>query len=188
MNKNTQLVHALLFTSGDTWNFSEFAETLQLSKDETSTAVSELADILQDQAVIPLIHNESVTLVTRPELKDALQKLEKEEIVKEFSKGALETLALIAYRGPIGKSDIDYIRGVNSQFMLRNLVLRGMIEKASGTNRKNEYVVTADALRFLGVTQPDDLPKFHELHSEIEKRIPVEELQESSNDNESITI
>lgn len=173
MNQNTQLIHALLFTSGETWRFSELAETLQLSKSDVVNAVSELADILKDQAVFPLIHEESVTLVTRPELKDELQKLEKEELAKEFSKGAIETLALIAYKGPIGKSDIDYIRGVNSQFMLRNLFLRGMIEKKLGSrDRGASYVITADALRFLGVTEQDQLPQYKEFFEQIEKRIP----------------
>jgi segregation and condensation protein B len=176
MNPNTQLIHALLFTSGETWRFSELAETLQLSKSDVMNAISELVDILKDTAIIALIHEESITLVTRPELKEELQKLEKEELAKEFSKGAIETLALIAYKGPIGKSDIDYIRGVNSQFMLRNLVLRGMIEKqVSGKG----YIITADALRFLGVTAVDQLPQFNEFFTEIEKRIPVSDSSEA---------
>jgi segregation and condensation protein B len=182
MNQNTQLIHALLFTSGETWRFSELAETLQLSKSDVVNAVSELADILKDQAVFPLIHEESVTLVTRPELKDELQKLEKEELAKEFSKGAIETLALIAYKGPIGKSDIDYIRGVNSQFMLRNLVMRGMIEKQ--TSGKG-YVITTDALRFLGVTNRENLPQFNEFFTEIEKRLPLDE-SDISNSHEPV--
>lgn len=176
MNPNTQLIHALLFTSGETWRFSELAETLQLSKSDVTNAISELADILKDTAIIALIHEESITLVTRPELKEELQKLEKEELAKEFSKGAIETLALIAYKGPIGKSDIDYIRGVNSQFMLRNLVLRGMIEKQVGGKG---YIITADALRFLGVTTVDQLPQFNEFFTEIEKRIPATDSPEA---------
>jgi segregation and condensation protein B len=145
---------------------------LQLKKDEVTAAILELSEILKDQAVITLINDESITLVTRPELKDELQKLEKEELAKEFSKGAIETLALIAYKGPIGKSDIDYIRGVNSQFMLRNLVMRGMIEKQAGGKG---YNITTDALRFLGVTNREDLPQFNEFFTEIEKRLPVDE-------------
>ena len=176
MNSNTQLIHALLFTSGETWRFSELAETLQLSKSDVNSAVSELADALKDTAIITLIHEESITLVTKPELKEELQKLEKEELAKEFSKGAIETLALIAYKGPIGKSDIDYIRGVNSQFMLRNLVLRGMIEKQIGGKG---YIITADALRFLGVTAVDQLPQFKEFFTEIEKRIPATDSPEA---------
>lgn len=169
----TQLIHALLFTSGETWRFSELAETLKISKDDVVTALAELNDQLKDQAIFPLIHEETVTLVTKPELKDFLQTLESEELTKEFSKGALETLALIAYKGPINKSDIDYIRGVNSQFMLRNLFLRGMIEKRSGSrDRGASYVITADALRFLGVTEQDQLPQYKEFFEQIEKRIP----------------
>jgi segregation and condensation protein B len=119
--------------------------------------------------------------VTQPELKDFLQSLDDAETTREFSKGALETLALIAYKGPISKSDIDYIRGVNSQFMLRNLVMRAMIEKQSGSRDRNAgYVITADALRFLGVTDRDQLPHFSQFFQEIEKRVPTNNVTEQS--------
>lgn len=173
-HSHAQLIHALLFTSGETWKFSELADALKISKSEVEKGVGELADTLGNQAIIPLIHNESVTLVTKPELKEFLETMESEELAKEFSKGAIETLALIAYKGPISKSDIDYIRGVNSQFMLRNLFLRGMIEKQSGgRDRGASYVISADALRFLGATSEDQLPNFTQFQEEIIKRIPV---------------
>lgn len=179
--KLSQLIHALLFTTGETWRFSELVTTLGAPVEEIKSAVSELITETQSLAVIPLIHQETITLVTRPELKDFLQSLEDAETTREFSKGAIETLALIAYKGPIAKSDIDYIRGVNSQFMLRNLVLRGMIEKQSGSrDRSAGYVITADALRYLGVTDQDQLPHFDNFFQEIEKRIPTNNLTEQA--------
>lgn len=173
----SQLIFALLFTSGDTWRFSELMQTLNFTEEVLHTELTKLQEQLQSLPVMVMIHNETVTLVTRPEYKDFLKTLEEAEVAREFSKGALESLALIAYHGPITKSDIDYIRGVNSQFMLRNLVLRGMIEKQTGKGNQG-YVVTADALRFLGVTSPDQLDQFDQFHQEIQKRIPVEESQE----------
>lgn len=173
MKSITQLIHAILFTTGETWTFQELAQSLQCSQEEIEHAVHKLTEILQDQAIILLTHNNNVTLVTHPELKEELKKREKEEISKEFSKGAIETLALIAYQGPIGKSDIDYLRGVNSQFMLRNLILRGMIERVSGS-KNSGYVLTSDTLRFLGITNIQDLPKFQDIQEEIKKRIPME--------------
>lgn len=179
--KLSQLIHALLFTTGETWRFSELAKTLSVGADDIETAISELSDEMKDQAVIPLIHEQTITLVTQPELKEFLQSLEDAETTREFSKGALETLALIAYKGPISKSDIDYIRGVNSQFMLRNLVMRAMIEKQSGSRDRNVgYVITADALRFLGVTDRDQLPHFDQFYQEIEKRIPTNNITDQS--------
>ncbi len=171
MKLTTQLIHAILFTTGETWSFQELAQSLQKPKEEIENAIQELSEHLNNHAIIPLVHNETITLVTRPELKEELQKREKEEISKEFSKSAVETLALIAYKGPIIKTDIDYIRGVNSQFMIRNLLLRGMIEKKSGS-KNNGFVLTADALRFLGVAHINELPNFTEIQEEIKKRIP----------------
>ena len=59
--------------------------------------------------------------------------------------------------------------------MLRNLFLRGMVEKAVGSrDRGAQYVISADALRFLGITSQDQLPDYEQFFQEIEKRIPVE--------------
>lgn len=177
--KISQLIHALLFTTGETWRFSELVKTLSVPASDIEDAINELSEEMKDQAIIPLIHEQTITLVTQPELKDFLQSLEEAETTREFSKGALESLALIAYKGPISKSDIDYIRGVNSQFMLRNLVMRGMIEKQSGSKDRNAgYVITADALRFLGVTDRDQLPHFEQFFQEIEKRVPTNNVTE----------
>jgi len=174
---HAQIIQALLFTSGETWRFSELMETLSIDRDILDSALLDLDTLLEAQGIMTIIHNDTVTLVTRPEVREILTSLETAETTKEFSKGAVETLALIAYRGPISKSDIDYIRGVNSQFMLRNLVMRGMIEKQSATSRGSGYVVTTDALRFLGVASPDELPEYASFVQEIEKRIPVTESE-----------
>ena len=169
---HSELIHALLFTSGHAWKFSELADSLGITLKEVLAATGELAEKLHDQPVTTIIHNDSIALVTRPELMEFLQAREDEELGKEFSKGALETLALIAYRGPIAKSDIDYIRGVNSQFMIRNLFLRGMIEKASmSKDRGASYTITIDALRYLGVDHVENLPQYAEFSAEIEKRV-----------------
>ena len=172
---HAKLIYTLLFTTGESWRFSELEQTLQVDRKQLETAIQELDTHLVDDPVMLLIHNESVTLVTRPEYREFLKQIEKNETIKEFSKGALETLALIAYRGPIARSDIDYIRGVNSQFMLRNLFMRGMIEKAP----KNTYQITADALRFLGITSVEELPQFDQFSQEIEKRMPVPDFKDS---------
>jgi segregation and condensation protein B len=175
----SQIIYALLFTTGDTWRFSELKQTLSITNDELNESLKHLSLELENFSVLLIVHNETVALVTRPDYKEFLVDLEKAESIKEFSKGSLETLTLVAYKGPISKSDIDYIRGVNSQFMLRNLVLRGMIEKVIGKNR-GEYTITIDALRYLGVESVDQLPNYEKFSQEIEKRLPVENSIEST--------
>ncbi len=178
---HANLIYTLLFTTGDSWRFSDLEQTLQIDRDSIEIALKELDEQILNHPVMLLIYNESVTLVTRPEYREFLKQVEKNETIKEFSKGALETLALIAYRGPITRSDIDYIRGVNSQFMLRNLLIRGMIEKAP----KNTYRITLDALRFLGVESPEQLPQFEQFSEEIAKRSPVSDSEELENFSEN---
>lgn len=182
----SKLIHTLLFTTGDSWRFSDLEQTFQISREILESALTELDQQLSESPIMLLVHSENVQLVTRPEYREFLKEIEKSETIKEFSKGALETLSLIAYRGPISRSDIDYIRGVNSQFMLRNLLLRGMIEKAP----KNTYQITLDALRFLGVESVEQLPEFDKFSEEIAKRVPISEFEESENiseDTESLS-
>ncbi len=73
----------------------------------------------------------------------------------------MEVLAMIAYRGPIGKTDLEAIRGVNCAFTLRNLLRRGLIERVpqqEAQSRSHMYRVTADFLRVLGIAGVEELP------------------------------
>jgi chromosome segregation and condensation protein ScpB len=86
---------------------------------------------------------------------------------------------LYAINASDSSAPFENSRVVNSQFMLRNLVMRGMIEKQSGSKDRNAgYVITADALRFLGVTDRDQLPHFEQFFQEIEKRVPTNNVTE----------
>ncbi len=82
---------------------------------------------------------------------------------------ALETLSIIIYRGPITKKEIDYIRGVNSGFILRNLLIRGLIEKdESKEGRGVQYKPTLDLLSLLGISNLSELPEYDAVKKEIE--------------------
>jgi segregation and condensation protein B len=107
----------------------------------------------------------------------------------------METLSTILYYGPISRRDIDYIRGVNSTFIIRNLLVRGLIEKAE--NDKDQrifmYKPTFDLLAFLGITKIEDLPDYTKIREEFEafkqNRERVEGGEEvGEKNNESVNI
>ena len=82
----------------------------------------------------------------------------------------METLSIILYQGPISRSDIDYIRGVNSQFILRNLLIRGLIERIDNPNdaRSFLYKVSINLLANLGINKIEELPEYEQVKKDID--------------------
>jgi segregation and condensation protein B len=103
-------------------------------------------------------------MVSAPENAQLIQGFIKDETTGELSRPSMETLTIIAYRGPISKLDLDRIRGVNCSLIIRNLLLRGLIE-AKPDKKKNEtyYNVSFDFIRFLGINDVAELPDFERL-------------------------
>jgi segregation and condensation protein B len=78
----------------------------------------------------------------------------------------LETLTIIAYRGPVTRAELEQIRGVNCSIILRNLAMRGLITTASDKQTMQvTYSITFDFLKFLGLQQQSELPDYEKLNS-----------------------
>ena len=124
-------------------------------------------------------------LGTSPENHDLIEKLKKDELSKDIGKAGLETLSIVLYRGPVRKSEIDYIRGVNSGSILRNLMIRGLIERKSDEKDQRSflYVPTFDLLSFLGISELNELPEYEKVKTELEKAVE-DEAQEKTIDEE----
>ena len=96
---------------------------------------------------------------------EVVSKFLKSEVTGELTRPSLETLTIIAYRGPISKTELELLRGVNCSLILRNLLMRGLIEgqddKQLGVTR---YTVTLDFLKHLGMSQISELPDYERLN------------------------
>ena len=105
----------------------------------------------------------------------------------------METLAIILYKGSVTRSEIDYIRGVTSTFILRNLAIRGLVEKYINEEDKRTvlYKPTIDLLSYLGVESTEKLPSFSDLNSILNNKIKQEnaventEVKEQSDESEN---
>ena len=82
----------------------------------------------------------------------------------------METLSIVLYRGPVRKSEIDYIRGVNSATILRNLLVRGLVERKTDENNQRSffYLPTFELLSYLGISELKELPEYEQTQKEIE--------------------
>ena len=114
----------------------------------------------------------------------------KEELSRDIGKAGLETLSIIIYRGPISRREIDYIRGVNSTFIIRNLLIRGLVEKvqAEKDQRSFLYKPTLELLSFLGVRNFEELPDYAAVRVELEKFMTAEQTEEENENHDGDTL
>jgi segregation and condensation protein B len=168
----TQKIESYLFYTGEPVTIKKLAQLFNVSSGETMDAVRMLDENLAGHGIMVIHNQDTVQLVTHPESSEMIQEMKKQELSDPLSKSALETLAIILYKDGAMKPEIDFIRGVNSGFMLRNLLVRGLIEKIENPDDKRitKYRVTNDTFRLLGIARIDDLPDFALFDEEFSKR------------------
>ena len=160
-------LEAILFLYGEPLKFSKLAGFLGVEILELKNLLGEFkGELKNEKRGLALIETEeTVALATKPEFGSLVAEILKDEMRPELSATMLEVLALLTYLGPLSKSEIEFIRGVNSTFVLRNLSLRGLVEKGGGTSATlsaSNFSVTAETLAFLGKSDLKDLPKYEE--------------------------
>lgn len=163
-------IEAILFYVAEPTDIGFLAKTLGTSKEEVLSAIKNLQESLKGRGVRVIINNDEILLATAPEHSDLIEKMIKEERERDLGRAGIETLSIIAYKGPISKKEIEYIRGVNSQYALRTLLLRGLVERKNSETdmRSMGYNITTDALRFLGLGAVSELPEYEEARKQLE--------------------
>ena len=125
-------IESLLFVADRSLNKQEIAKLTETTKQETEKYLKQLIEEYNQDSGrgIQIINNQNdYQMVTHPQSSKIIQRFLKKEVNSELSRPALETLAIISYRGPINKLELDQIRGVNCALILRNLMIRGLVEK-----------------------------------------------------------
>ncbi len=181
MNEITleQKIEGLLFYKGENVKIKKLAELLNVEIEEIEKSLLILENNLQNRGLVLVRHEDEVVLGIVKELGPTIESIRKDEITKELTRSALETLSIVMYKNGVARSEIDYIRGVNSGFILRNLVVRGLIERYidSTDSRKVLYKPSIEALTFMGASSIEDLPNFEKIRQQLE-----ETLQQINND------
>lgn len=148
----------------------ELGEFLGVSAEAIEGALAMLDARLATGATRLIDTGDTVQLVSAPEVADTIEKLRKEELSGEIGKAGAETLAIVLYRGPVSHAQIDFIRGVNSSFILRNLQVRGLVERIAHQTRPNafEYAATPALYARLGITKKEELSEYASVMDEID--------------------
>jgi segregation and condensation protein B len=163
-------LEAVLFYKAEPLSRDFLIKTLGASAEEIEVAIVTLAHTLETRGLALTMTDTHVELVTSPDLASLIEDLRKEELKGEIGKAGAETLAIILYRGPLSRSEIDKIRGVNSNFILRNLLIRGLIERRPHPtdSRSFVYASTPALLNHLGVDKKESLPDWVEVSNALD--------------------
>ena len=161
----TDVVEALLFASDTPLEAERIREVLELSDaDEARALVDELRSRYdkEDRALAVVEVGGGYRMVTRPQIAPWLMRLAKTRTKARLSRPALETLAIIAYRQPVSRPEVDAVRGVNSEGVLDGLLERRLVRIAGrkdAPGRPFLYETTRDFLVAFGLRDLNDLPK-----------------------------
>lgn len=184
------IIEAILFISGSPISLKRLAKITGKSETEVDEASRNLSVKLREEGRgIRLIKKEeSVTLSTAPEAGDVIKELIKNEYDSKLSPASLETLTIIIYRSPINRLDIDYIRGVNSNFILRHLMIKGFVEKVTNPSDRRGFLYkpTFELLKFLGVEKIEDLPEYKTMREKVDSSLENKEKHEDKQENNNI--
>jgi len=165
--KLKSIIESALFVKGEPIKISQLAKIVRVKKSEIIESVQKLVRKYKqnDSGLIIIKKNDKVQLATKPENAKYINQIIKKDLQNSLSRTALEVLAIIAYRSPISRLDIEAIRGVNSSFTLRNLLMRGLIIRE--TNSKDQrgylYEISFEFLKKMGITSIKKLPNYEKL-------------------------
>jgi len=161
------LIEGVLFYTGTPQKKSKLIDMFAVSAEDLTSAISQLKTRLESGGIRLMETELELQLVTAAEMSDVISELRKGELSQDIGKAGAETLAIVLYREPISRGEIDRIRGVNSAFILRNLMTRGLVERTAIKN-SHEFRTTPALLQHLGVTHKHELPHFGEFMGAID--------------------
>jgi segregation and condensation protein B len=169
-------IEGLLFYKGEDVEIKILASLLNAGVEEIEESLKKLEVSLKGRGLVLVRKDDKVVLGITSELSSLIEGIRKDEITKELTKSSLETFSIVLYKNGVSRSEIDYIRGVNSSFILRNLLVRGLIEKITDPkdSRRILYRPTFDALSYMGVTSIDQLPNYSEVKNQLQEVINQE--------------
>lgn len=169
------IVEGLLFLSGeDGLTLEEISNVIEKDSDEVKLIIKQLYNDYnnEDRGIQIEFLGNHFKLTTKKEHKEYYKKLTIDEENSILSQSALETLAIIAYNAPLTRVDVDNIRGVNSSYAVRKLLLKGLIEevgRSESPGRPRLYNVTPRFLDYFGLGSIDELPKLEEKEEIIDE-------------------
>lgn len=166
------IVEGLLYVQGDLGiTIGQIMDILEIEEDKAKEVVLNLKNYYDENnrgLRINFLGN-TIKLTTREEHREYYQKLLEEPSTNSLSQSALETLAIVAYNEPITRGEVDSFRGVDSSYVMRRLLAKGLIKECGRSDLPGKpilYKTTDDFLDYFGLASKDDLPSVELLEEE----------------------
>lgn len=201
MNQLNNILESILFVSGKAVEIKFIQEKLNVSKEELDNAIMELKQKYSGQTGIHLmIFNKKLQFCSNPEYSKAVESVLNPIRERELTNAMLESLAIIAYKQPVTKLELEEIRGVDSSYSVQNLLKLGMIEpvgRKDAIGKPVLYGTTDDFLKRFSLTEVQDLPDYQALlqklcdiensmHSAKTVEKPMFDMQAQGGNNEEL--
>ena len=179
MEKLTNIIEAILFASGDAVPIDLLREKLEITKKEADEAIRQLEKKYTGNCGIHLLRfNHKLQFATNPEFKEKVSLVLTPIREKEFTRTILECAAIIAYKQPVTRGELENIRGTNSDYAVQTLLGLDMIEpcgRKDSPGRPVQYATTDNFLKRFKLKSLSDLPDYEELMKKIAEMSVVEE-------------
>lgn len=167
LDKLKSVIESLLFISGEPVALVKLIKVTGAKRSEIENALMVLrGEYSAGQRGFAILGKEDeVQITTNPENASFVEQIIKNEAQDSLSRAALEVLSIAAYRGPISRVDIEAIRGVNCSFVLRNLLMRGLLERIENPEMSRGYLykISFDFLKKMGIERVEQLPDFENI-------------------------
>lgn len=155
-----------MFVSNKPIELKKIAKLCQRSEAEIEVVLENLkARYNNDESGINILAlDQQVQMVSCPKNRALIEGLVKEEVEGELTRPQLEALTVVAYRGPITKMELEQIRGVNCSLILRNLIIKGLVQATEDKIiEQKKYQITPSFMKHLGVMSVKELPNYQQL-------------------------
>ncbi len=166
-------IEAYLFYKGEPEDLSTLARFFEVDEGEIRMALEKLQTRLTGGVVL-VVHDEKAALATSASVSEYIEKMRREEVTRDLGRAGLETLSIIVYKGPVTRTEIDYIRGVNSSYIIRNLLVRGLIERKQVGKGTPQYIPSIELLTHMGIAQITDMPDYAGTQQELSRKFEQE--------------
>ncbi len=173
------VIEALLFSLG-ALSVADLAGYTGASLEDVNIAIEYLANNRAGQGIVLVSSGDMLELRAAPEAAEIIEQARMETYNRDIGRAGMEVLAAILYQGAQSRAQIDFIRGVNSAQILRNLTMRGLIRKIPNPKDPRQFVYepTTELLTYLGITNISAMPEFENMRSQLQAI--VAEAQENN--------
>src|SRR3989338_4626250 len=132
-NNLKNAIEAILFVAGSPVSSNELAKILETPIEEVKVAIQELKEELRSRGIVITEANDTFQMTTNSSVSTQVKNYLQGQLREKLTEATIETLSVIAYKQPVSRAEIEAVRGVNSQYVLRLLLQRGLIEKTSSS-------------------------------------------------------